>query len=107
MVFCLQADLVFSNATRRDDVLADMQSQINQRPRWGDSVATGYTTPAAQPAITVESRFTARTDLDSLTARLESFATGPRRPDAGSWYAVHDCGHDTVVSCPTPARRVW
>lgn len=115
MVFCLQADLVFSTATRRDDVLADMQSQVQTRERWGETTVTGYTTTAihplgaGRPALTVTTRFTAKADLDSVMARLENFATGPRAPVAGSWYDLHDCTHDLAqpLQACTATRRTW
>ena len=109
MVYAMQAELAFSTAARRDAVLADINSQIASRPRWGQSTAVASAVTAGANGILLELRFTSRADLDAVKARIESFATGQRSPLAGSFIDIHDCTHDAAnpQPCSGVTRRVW
>lgn len=108
MVFCVQAQLAFSSAARRDAVLADIQSRISTRNRWDVTVLETRPFRFGANGLYCEARFTTRADADDLNSRVQSFATGVRTPLAGSWLTVHDCTHDEGTnSCSLAARRDW
>ena len=108
MVYCLQAELAFSSAARRNTVLADIESRITGRPRWGIDVLEARAVKAGPNGIRAELRFTTRANQEDLRNRVESFATGQRAPLVGSWIALHDCPHDEGDgACTILARRGW
>lgn len=109
MVYAMQGSLAFSTAARRDQVLADLNSQIASREQWGTSTARAEALEIGQHGLIVDARFTSRASVDSLKARIESFATGQRLPLAGSFIDVHDCTHDAAnpAPCSGVTRRVW
>lgn len=109
MVYCIQGELAFSTAARRDAVLADINQQIATKPRFGDSTAVAASVTAGANGIVLELRFSAKADLDTLKARIESFATGGRLPLAGSFVKTHDCTHDAVnpAPCTSVVLREW
>lgn len=108
-VFCAQGELAFGSAARRDEVLADLAGDAGGRARWqGEAhrLVPGEV-PAGLVGIVVEQRFLARADADAFVARLEAVVTGPRKPVAGSWVAVHVCSHDVGGPCPPGTVRAW
>lgn len=108
MVYCVQAQLAFSSATRRNNILSDMQTRIANKQRW--SVDELYATSFRFGANGIHTvlRFTTPADADDLKARVESIGTGQNAPVAGSWISVHTCSHDEGSnSCSETARRVW
>jgi len=108
MTFCAQATLGFTNATRRNAVLADVESWIAGRPQWGDSTVESATTRAGAPAVLLTIRFTTRVDQEDLLARVQAFATGVRTPVAGSWFRLHDCPHDeSDLPCAVASEVTW
>lgn len=115
MVYCVAATLAFTSAARRDAVLADLQSRIEGRPRWGidvlraSTVYLGASKTKNVNGIIASLRFSSRADQEQLKTRPESFATGQRAPVAGSYIALHDCSHDEAspVECVELARRTW
>lgn len=109
MVYCLQALLKFAVAARRDAVIADIQSRIAGRARWSLDVLEAVDSKEGLPSIAVELRFISRADQEDLQARVETFASGSRAPESGSWLSLHDCNHDEieVVPCTLIAERVW
>ena len=109
MVYAMLGELAFSTAARRDAVLADINSQIANRPRWGTSTATAAAVTAGANGILLELRFTSQADLAAVKARIESFATGVRLPLAGSFMRTHDCTHDAKNPgpCTGVTTRMW
>lgn len=108
MVYCVNATIAFTTTARRDAVLADMQTRIAGKQRWGADVLSASGSRVGPTGITVELRFTAQADADDLTTRLESFATGVRTPVAGSWIRVSSCTHDeSGDACVLLTERVW
>jgi hypothetical protein len=108
MVYCVTARLAFSSAARRDAVLADIQTRVTGRPRWGIDVLEAGTLRFGEFGIRAELRFSTRADQEQLRTRIESFATGQRAPLAGSWLTLHDCTHDEGTNgCLVVARRDW
>jgi hypothetical protein len=111
VVYCLQADLAFSSVTRRDQVLSDIQAQVSSQQTWGEVtlVVMTWPPPGSQPAVSLDVRFSAQPAQQAITNRIEQFATGPRTPLAGSWYALHPCPHDEgqASPCVIETRRVW
>lgn len=110
MVYCVQAQLLFSSAARRDAVLSDMQSRIATKQRWGVETLEAFNFIRSTPVngISARLRFVTKADADDLKARVENFATGPRAPLAGSWIRVHDCSHDEGTdNCTSIVERTW
>lgn len=107
MVYCIQADLRFSTTARRNQALTDIQSQISAQPTWGETIVVAATSEG-QPAVLVESRFTAQPAQQAIVNRIETFLTGVRTPLVGSWYALHPCPHDEAFTpCTIASRRSW
>jgi len=108
MTFCAQAMLIFSNEARRDAVLADAEAFIVGRPRWGTSSVQAVLSKLDEPAILLNLRFTIRTDQEALLARVQTFATGVRTPEPGSWFRLHDCAHDeSDQPCAVASEVTW
>lgn len=108
MVYCVQAELAFSTAARRDQVLADIQSGIATLATWDGTTLRADAVTAGQFGIVLEVRFTTRAAQQSIIARIEAFAQGQRRPLAGSLYVFHDCAHDEGNGrCGGVTRKVW
>jgi hypothetical protein len=78
MVFAIQADLAFRNASRRDNISDNIQTYI-----------------AGEPAVSLEVRFTTRAEQDAAWADIQAFiGTGINGPVTGSTIYRHDCLHD-------------
>lgn len=110
MVYCVQLRASFGTATRRDNVLADIQARIAGKSRWSADLleAADLRPRLGQHGIRAELRFVSRADADDLKARVEAFATGQRAPQAGSYLVLHDCTHDEAANaCTVVARRDW
>lgn len=108
MVYAVNALIAFSTTARRDAVLADMQSRIAGKPRWGVEIIEAAASHYGADGIRLELRFTSQADADDLKARIEAFATGARLPQPGSWLRVHSCTHDEATNnCALIAERVW
>lgn len=106
MVYCVQGQLAFSGGSRRNAVRTDVESRIAARQRWGvDTLAA--VTLRGEPVLLVSLRFVSRLDADDLVARIQAFATGQRRPLAGSWLRVHGCTHDAAGVCESGTRITW
>lgn len=110
MIFCLQAQLLLSSANARDAVRDDVAARIVGKQRFGvDVIYASVTRGGGSPVLNVELRFVTELDRDDLVARIEAFATGPRTPQPGSWYQLHDCTHDIddAGPCVIESRREW
>ncbi len=108
MVFCAQASLAFSSAARRDAVLADLETQLAGKQKWGEEILTASAVEAGADGLVLSVRFTSRLDAEALFARVNTFATGQRQPLVKSWQLLHDCSHDgEVVPCVGAERRDW
>lgn len=107
--YCVQAQLIFNSATRRDQVRSDVESRIATRPRVDVDRIESVDLPERPFALLVELRFTSKLDQEDLRSRIEAFAVGPRAPQAGSWLRVHDCTHvDGLNLCGlTVTERRW
>lgn len=110
MVHCLAAEILFNRADRRDEVLADLQTRVASKPRWGvTQLEASVGEFGGQPAILLEARFTSGLDQEELRQRIDERLTGPRAPLAGSWYTLHECAHDerNAADCGGVTRRAW
>ncbi len=108
MVYHACAVLAFSTAARRDAVLADVQSRIANRPRWGTTTVVAMALEIGEHGLVIDTRFTSKADQSDLMSRVEAFATGARLPLAGSEVRLHDCTHDeSPQPCVSGAVRVW
>ena len=108
MVYCVQLRAAFSSSSRRDAVLADIQTRIASKPRWGVTLVEPRTWRFGVNGLIAEARFSARADADDLNARIRSFATGQRTPLTGSSLILHDCTHDGPTNaCTVVARTDW
>lgn len=120
MVFSLQGDLAYATVTRRDQVLAQMQSAVSGRgtwgvdrlsaeniyePRWEGPPQASYPVPTVRFGL----RFTTRQNQEQVVNAMRSLATGVRLPLDSSWYQIHDCSDDEEGHgyCPTPTKFVW
>ena len=100
--------MAFSSVARRDQVLADIQTQMAAQQTWGETLAVASTWPLNEPSLSVDVRFSAQPARQAIVNRIETFATGQRTPLAGSWYALHPCPHDETPRqpCILEPRRV-
>jgi hypothetical protein len=101
MVFCIQAQLAFRNASRRDQISGNIETYIATKTTWGEVVRTDSTTVAGDPAVHLEVRFTTEAEQDAAWTDIQSFVgTGVNGPVTGSTIYRHDCPHDEAR--PTP-----
>lgn len=109
MVFCIQAQLLFATAARRDNVRTQIETRIAGRPRWSVDTIVSTDLPNRPNALLVDLRFTIRANQTDLRDRVEAVAIGANAPQPGSWMRVHDCSHDegTNVCTPTLVTRTW
>jgi len=108
VVYCVQAQLAFSTAARRDTVLSDITSRIAGKARWSVDTLQADSFRFGVNGIRVELRFTSRANADDLVSRIESFAVNARAPLAGSWLQIHNCPHDEGTDgCVVDARKDW
>lgn len=109
MVYCVQAELAFSTAARRDTVLSNLQAFVGSRGRWQTEpeYLIAVPTTVGVNGISLEFRFTTRADADAVKARVESVASGVNAPLIGSTLRVHDCPHDVGAPCDPGTLRTW
>ncbi len=105
MVYCAQAQLAFSSAARRNDVLTDLQTQLAGKQKWGEQILAAAAVKAGANGLALSVRFTSRADAEALFARVNTFATGTRLPLVQSFMLLHNCSHDGVASPCVPAER--
>lgn len=110
MVYCIQAQLAFQNAARRNAVSSNIQTYIASKTTWGPVGRTDYTNMAGQPAVGLEVRFTTRAEQDQAWTDIQNFVgTGVNGPVTGSTIYRHDCTHDQAkpVGCVVAETRNW
>jgi hypothetical protein len=108
MVYCVQAELAFQSANRRNNVQAAVETRIEGRSRWSADLVERFTRRSdGAPALRVMLRFVSRADQEDLQARMDAlFPANP--PLQGSWVRLHDCSHDEGTnSCSVTAERTW
>lgn len=109
MVYAIQAELAFSTAGRRDQVLADLTSQLTSHARWVGSTVIASPVTAGPNGLVLDVRFITQASQSSIQARIDTFATGPRLPLTGSFLRTHDCTHDSPnpEPCVGLMQRDW
>lgn len=107
MVYCLQANLAFSTATRRNNVANAITTRINGKPRWSVDQVLSVPTRAGTNGLMIELRFVSKADQADLESRMASlFPANP--PLAGSWMTIHDCTHDEATNdCVVTGVQEW
>jgi hypothetical protein len=101
VVYCVQADLAFQNASRRNQISSNIQTRLAQNVPWGEVVRQDYTNAAGQPAVALEVRFMTRAEQESFwNDALAAVGSGVNGPVTGSAIYRHDCPHDEAQ--PTP-----
>jgi hypothetical protein len=108
VVFCIQAQLAFRNAARRDQISGNIQTYIASKTTWGEVGRADFTTEAGDPAVTLEVRFTTQAEQDAAWADIQGFVgTGINGPVTGSFIQRHDCPHDEErpTLCVVAERR--
>jgi hypothetical protein len=108
VVFCIQAQLAFRNAARRNTISGNIQTYIASKTTWGPVYRTDSTTEAGDPAVDLEVRFTTQAEQDAAWADIQGFVgTGINGPVTGSFIQRHDCPHDEErpTLCVVAERR--
>lgn len=107
MVYCLQAQLAFNTATRRNNVRTAILNRIDGRSRWQADRIEAQSNRIGPNGLAVELRFVSRADQEDLESRLDAlFPQNP--PLAGSWMRLHDCSHDEATNaCSVTSTREW
>jgi hypothetical protein len=101
VVFCIQAQLAFRNASRRNTISGNIQTYIASKTTWGPVGRIDGTTMAGDPSVSLEVRFTTQAEQDAAWADIQGFVgTGINGPVTGSFIQRHDCPHDEER--PTP-----
>ena len=100
MIFCFNAEVAFTTAARRNQVLNAMDSNRQQKVQYGITQLEGRANKIGPNGIYAILRFPSLADRDDFIAQMLAFAVGQFLPIAGSWYRVHDCVHDQGTSCP-------
>jgi hypothetical protein len=97
VVYCIQAQLAFRNASRRDQISGNIQTYIASKTTWGEVHRTDSTTEAGDPAVTLEVRFTTEAEANTAWNDIQGFVgTGINGPVTGSYIQRHNCPHDEV-----------
>ena len=109
MVYCVQAELKFNNATRRNAMLNGIAAEIATRPQWQTKLLEAVFAKDGAFAVAVEVRFNSATDMNEVKEFVIANATGPNTPNAGSWLKIHECSHDspTPALCIDTLRQDW
>lgn len=107
MVYAVQADLAFSTAKIRDQVLANIRQKVNASSTWDGVVLAAEAGSVGPHGIRADVRFMQRTAQADLLTSVNSFAVGARAPLKGSSVESHDCGHDEGKPCTNVTRKVW
>ena len=101
MVYCVQADLAFQNASRRNQISSTIQTRLAQTTPWGEVIRQDYTNLSGSPAVLLEVRFTTQAQQQAFwTDAIAAVGTGVNGPVVGSAIWRHDCPHDEAD--PTP-----
>jgi hypothetical protein len=110
VVYCIQAQLAFRNAARRNAVSTNIQNYIATRTTWGPVYRNDYTAETGDPSVSLEVRFTTAAEQQAAwTDILNQVGTGVNGPVVGSWIDRHDCPHDQPrpFPCVFAERRAW
>lgn len=101
MVYAVQAIVGFRNSARRDTVMGNVQTRLQQNVPWGvTTVRTTQLRPSGDPAFYAEVRFNTKAEQDAFWADLiAAFGSGVNGPTTGSEWWRHDCGHDGASGC--------
>jgi hypothetical protein len=108
VVYCIQAQLGFRNAARRDLISGNIQTYIASKTTWGEVGRSDFTTEAGDPSVSLEVRFTTQAEQDAAWADIQGFVgTGINGPVTGSFIQRHDCPHDEAqpTLCVVAERR--
>jgi hypothetical protein len=101
VVYCIQAQLAFRNASRRDQISGNIQTYIASKTTWGEVGRSDFTTEAGDPAVNLEVRFTTQAEQDAAWVDIQGFVgTGINGPVTGSTIYRHDCPHDEAQPAP-------
>jgi hypothetical protein len=110
MVYCVQGELAFRNAARRDTISQNIQTRLAQNVPWGEVVRQDYVTDAGEPGVMLEVRFQTKAEQDAFWADAQAaVGTGINGPVAGSRIYRHDCPHDEAnpAPCVIAEERTW
>src|SRR5512143_2254620 len=110
MVYCIQAQLAFRNAARRNAVSTNIQNYIATRTTWGPVYRSDYTNEAGQPSVSLEVRFTTAAEQQQAWTDIQNqVGTGVNGPVTGSTIYRHDCPHDEAhpYPCVVAEQRDW
>jgi hypothetical protein len=110
VVYCVQANLAFRNASRRNQVSSNIQTRLAQNVPWGEVVRQDYTDEAGNPAVSREVRFMTRAEQESFwNDAIAAVGTGVNGPVTGSRIYRHDCPHDEArpVPCTVTEQVNW
>jgi hypothetical protein len=95
MVYCVQAQLAFRSAARRDQISQNIQTRLAQTTPWGEVIRTDYVNENGDPAVALEVRFNTRVEQEAFwNDALAAVGTGINGPVTGSELTRHDCPHD-------------
>jgi hypothetical protein len=101
VVYCVQAELAFQNASRRNQVSSNIQTRLAQTTPWGAVTRQDYTNESGAPAVVLEVRFNTRAEQESFwNDAIAAAGTGVNGPVTGSRIYRHDCPHDQAQPAP-------
>lgn len=101
MVYCVQSQMGFRNAARRDTISQNIQTRLAQTTPWGEVVRQDITTESGDPGVILEVRFNTRAEQEAFWNDAITFVgTGINGPVSGSFMQRHDCPHDEQNPAP-------
>jgi hypothetical protein len=108
VVYCVQADLAFRNAARRDQISSNIQTRIAQTTTYGPVYRTDYQGENG-PAVSLLVRLTTRAEQEAFWADALAFVgTGINGPVTGSQMHRHDCPSESEHwPCEIAERVDW
>jgi hypothetical protein len=109
MVFCVQANFAFRNASRRNQISSNIQTRIAQTTTYGPVSREDYTDENGQAAVSLLVRFTTKAEQDAFWADvITAVGTGINGPVTGSELYRHDCpGDGEHWACEIAERVDW
>jgi len=108
MVYCVQAQLAFTSATRRNTVQTAIANRIGGKQMWDVTRNEAVPSRLGPNSLMVDMRFASKLDQTDLEGFIEAQATGQFAPLAGSWIKLHNCRHDESIGfCAVDFTKVY
>lgn len=107
MIYCFNAEVAFTSANRRNQVMNAMDANRQTKLVFGISQLDATLNKIGSFGIYAILRFPSLADRDDFVTQMLAFAVGQFAPIAGSWYRLHNCLHDENGACDAGTITVF